>query len=78
LTVIAALRNVMSYAGEDDAGTAGHNSSVPNGWRDSHENASVPFSRSFRASAEGCSPVRPLFAPFSPVGSSIPFARKRA
>jgi hypothetical protein len=31
LTVIAALGNVMSYAGEDDAGTAGHNSRVPNG-----------------------------------------------
>jgi hypothetical protein len=45
LTVIAALGNVMSYSGKDDAGTAGHNSRVPNGWRDSHENASVTFSR---------------------------------
>src|ERR1022692_3032589 len=36
--------NVMSYAGKDDAGTAGHNSRVPSGWRDSHENASVTFS----------------------------------
>lgn len=44
LTVIAALGNVMGYAGEDDAGTAGHNSRVPNGWGDSHENASVTFS----------------------------------
>ena len=44
LTVIAALGNVMSYAGKDDAGTAGHNSRVPTGWRDSHENASVTFS----------------------------------
>jgi hypothetical protein len=44
LTVIAALGNVMSYSGEDDAGTAGHNSRVSNGWEDSHENASVTSS----------------------------------
>ena len=44
LTVIAAPGNVMSYAGKDDAGTAGHNSRVPNGCGDSHGNASVTFS----------------------------------
>jgi hypothetical protein len=46
LTVIAALGNVMSDTGKDDAGTAGHNSRVQNRWRDSHENASVTFSPS--------------------------------
>jgi hypothetical protein len=47
LAVVAALSNVMGNSREDGAGTAGHNSRVLVGWKDSHKNASVPFSPLF-------------------------------